>query len=208
MATPHMPSPTHNTLRIIGGRWRGRKLSFADAPGLRPTPDRVRETLFNWLQQNIAGARCMDLFSGSGALGLEALSRGAEFCLFLDSNHQAISQIQSNLSLLDPQADTESPLPQGQPRHKAHPTNTLEYLAHNRFAEQYDLIFVDPPFAEDCIKTCCQLLETHRWLTNNATIYLESPTIIENHQLPNNWQRYRHKRAGNVHYHLALRATP
>jgi len=204
-----MSGSGNNTLRIIGGRWRGRKVSFADVPGLRPTPDRVRETLFNWLQTNISGARCMDLFSGSGALGLEALSRGAEFCLFIDSHSKAVSQIQENLTLLQPDINSGTGTPPiRKQHHNVLATNTLSYLTQNRFAEQYDLVFVDPPFAMDCITTCCQFLENHQWLSPNAIIYLESPHALDTQHLPDKWQLYRHKRAGNVHYHLAIRTTP
>ncbi|NOZ54372.1 MAG: 16S rRNA (guanine(966)-N(2))-methyltransferase RsmD [Gammaproteobacteria bacterium] len=202
---PHLPNAKRNTLRIIGGRWRGRKLSFANAPDLRPTPERVRETLFNWLQKNIIGARCLDLFSGSGALGLEALSRGAEFCLFLDAYNEATTHIKTNLALLQANHETESPDKQNNLNYAVQQTDTLRYLARHRFVKQYDLVFIDPPFQLDCITTCCQLLEIHHWLTNNAVIYIESSNTIKNHHLPVNWQLYRHKQAGNVHYHLVIR---
>ncbi len=93
-----------NTLRIIGGEWRSRKLPFVDAPGLRPTPDRIRETLFNWLQGNIHGANCIDMFAGSGALGFEALSRGAKDVIFIEKNAACVTQLNANLALLNTEA--------------------------------------------------------------------------------------------------------
>ena len=98
-------SSNNNTLRIIGGEWRSRKLPFVDAPGLRPTPDRIRETLFNWLQGNIHGAKCLDMFAGSGALGFEALSRGASDVIFVEKNVACASQLKENLALLKTEAD-------------------------------------------------------------------------------------------------------
>ena len=97
-----------NTLRIIGGEWRSRKLSFIDAEGLRPTPDRIRETLFNWLQGTIHGANCLDLFAGSGVLGLEALSRGACQVTFVEKNKAVANQLKTNLDLLKSDAEVHN----------------------------------------------------------------------------------------------------
>ena len=122
----------HSQLRIIGGQWRGRKLAFTPEDGLRPTADRVRETLFNWLAADIHGARCLDLFAGSGALGLEALSRGAAHCDFVDHSSRACRQIETHLALLEA-AD----------RGHCHPVGAEPFL---RGAQQaYDIVFLDPP---------------------------------------------------------------
>lgn len=182
-----------NTLRIIGGQWRGRKLPFADIPTLRPTPDRVRETLFNWLQQNIHDARCIDLFAGSGALGLEALSRGASHCLFIDKHTEAIAQINKNLATLN-----------------CHQGQTLQHdamtvLQGKPEQSAFDIAFVDPPYAMDVALKCCHLLESGDWLNDNAHIYIESPTPVTQQDLPGQWNLHRQKQAGNVCYHLAIK---
>ena len=132
-------------LRIIGGQWRGRKLSFTAAEGLRPTSDRVRETLFNWLAADIHGAKCLDLFAGSGALGLESLSRGATHCDFIDTSAAAIKQLQSHLQVLD-----------GASRGRCHNDSALSFLT--KAQQRWDMIFVDPPFGQDLLAPTCELL--------------------------------------------------
>jgi 16S rRNA (guanine966-N2)-methyltransferase len=148
----------NNTLRIIGGRWRSRKLTFISAPHLRPTPDRVRETLFNWLQGSIVNARCLDLFAGSGALGLEALSRGAIEVVFIEKQRVVANQLQQNLSLL--QAD-----------HAVINKDAKGYLhdAHKPF----DIVFLDPPFRQNFLPEILDLLIEKQLLHQNALIYLE-----------------------------------
>lgn len=131
-----------NQLRIIGGEWRGRKLHFPDAPNLRPTPDRVRETVFNWLASMIHGARVLDLFAGSGALGLEALSRGAAFTTFVDSHKKVTQTLQEHLALLNAKDKAEVLSMDG-----------VKFLSHAKFlnteAKVYDLVFLDPPYHLD-----------------------------------------------------------
>lgn len=179
-------------LRIIGGQWRGRKLRFPSLPGLRPSPDRVRETLFNWLAPEISGARCLDLFAGSGALGLEALSRGAGFCQFIDAADVATRRIEAHLTLLscrDAQiycGDTQRWLKQ--------PSDTT-----------FNMVFLDPPFRQDLLNDCCSLLESNGWLTERAWIYIESATDEPAPTVPPTWQLHRDKRAGQVAYRLYLR---
>lgn len=192
---PKTAQHTRNTVRIIAGQWRNRKLQFADIAELRPTPDRVRETVFNWLQPVIVGSRCLDLFAGSGALGFEALSRGAEHCLFMDKHPQSIEAIQKNLHTLQTSAGETV---QG---------DTLEVLKrlHESPADKhFNVAFVDPPYAADCALQCCQLLVDHHWLAEEAWIYIESAKPITQQQLPPHWQLHRRKKAGHVHYHLAL----
>lgn len=186
-----------NTLRIIGGQWRGRKLPFADIEELRPTPDRVRETLFNWMQGAIRDTRCIDLFAGSGALGLEALSRGAAYCLFIDKNNAATARIQQNLETLS--------CSKGQ----IVTQDAMRYLRQNPALQQgqnaFDTAFVDPPYAQELAVKCCELLETGNWLNDNARIYIETARPLTQQALPGNWQLYRQKQAGNVCYHLAIK---
>ena len=149
-----------NTLRIIGGSHRGRKLKFADVPGLRPTPDRVRETLFNWLAPLIPGARCLDLFAGSGALGFEAMSRGAREVVFVDSHSLAVKALRENIALL---GDGSAEVIQ---------SGALEWLSRQP-AEPFDVVFLDPPFRQDLLEPCCQRLDEAGWLASPAAIYLE-----------------------------------
>jgi 16S rRNA (guanine966-N2)-methyltransferase len=178
-----------NTLRIIGGQWRGRKLRFADGEGLRPTTDRVRETLFNWLQPVIAGARCLDLFSGSGALGLEALSRGAGKVVFIERNPQAVKALRGNLELL--QAGNA----------ELHQGDALAWL-HGE-ATPFDVIFLDPPFRQELLAPALRLLAEGGWVAPGARIYIELESEQGEPELPPGWELLRSKRAGQVAYHLA-----
>lgn len=191
-------SPTNspkgnNQLRIIGGSWRGRKLSFPDVPGLRPTGDRVRETLFNWLAPDIQGARCLDLFAGSGALGLEALSRGAGFCLLLENHPLVVDSLRTSLALLKS--------PDGQVEHR----DTLGWLQQGNQNAPFDLVFIDPPFGLGLWQAAASYLEQGRWLAEDALIYVEAPkglTLL----LPGNWMLYKDKHAGQVTYRLYRRS--
>ncbi|HSC67135.1 MAG TPA: 16S rRNA (guanine(966)-N(2))-methyltransferase RsmD [Cellvibrio sp.] len=184
-----------NQLRIIGGQWRGRKLGFPDVDGLRPTGDRIRETLFNWLAPEIHGAHCLDLFAGSGALGLEALSRGAASSLLLEKHPAAARQLISNLQLLQA-ADG-----------RVEQVDSLDWLGRQTPSHRFDIVFIDPPFALDLWERIASALEAHAWLSDAAVIYLEAPrdALL---QLPANWQLHRDKQAGQVSYRLYHRHTP
>lgn len=179
----------HNQVRIIGGQWRSRKLTVPDAPGLRPTPDRVRETLFNWLAPYIQGARVLDAFTGSGALFLEALSRGASTGLALDLHAQAIHNLRSNLALLN--CDNAQALQ----------VNSLEYLSHNA-TSGFDIVLLDPPFHQDLLIQTCQLLDSQQWLNDRAWIYTESEQSPSSLGVPSTWRLHREKHTGQVHYAL------
>lgn len=192
---PQSTKSSSNVVRIIGGQWRGRKLHFSNIPDLRPTPDRIRETVFNWLQPVIVGARCLDVFAGSGALGLEALSRGATHCLFIDKHPQCIADIQHNLTLLKTDAGETM---------TGDSLQILQHLHESPKDKQFNVAFVDPPYSMNCALQCCQLLAEHQWLANEATIYIESFSAIEEKNLPVHWQLSRKKKAGNVYYHLAI----
>ncbi len=187
------PRPkTHNglgQLRIIGGEWGSRRLTFPDAPGLRPTPDRVRETLFNWLAPYIAGAKVLDVFTGSGALYFEALSRGASMGLALDSNAAAIASLRQNLNLLN---CTTGQIAQA---------DALRHL-ETAAATPFDVVFLDPPFHQGLLASSCALLESRGWLAENAWIYTESENAPSTTGLPGNWRLHREKKAGQVHYAL------
>ncbi len=177
-----------NTLRIIGGEWGGRKLRFADGEGLRPTTDRVRETLFNWLAPLIHGARCLDLFAGSGALGLEALSRGAAEVVFVETNPAAITALKENLALLKAE---KGQVVRG---------DALAILRGESRA--FDVVFLDPPFRRDLLQPALQLLMENGWLAKGARLYLELESEQPLPELPQGWEVLRSKQAGQVAYHL------
>lgn len=188
-AKPAKPHHGQGQLRIIAGEWRSRRLGFPDAPGLRPTPDRVRETLFNWLAPYIEGAKVLDAYTGSGALYLEALSRGAGDSVALDSNPAAIASLRQNLETLRC------------PRGQVIQTDAQRYLqGEPKLA--FDLVFLDPPFNQGLLPTTCALLEERQWLAENAWIYTESETPPSTLQLPGNWRLHREKKAGQVYYAL------
>ncbi len=190
---PRPAKPT-GQLRIVGGRWRSRKLSFPDIEGLRPTGDRLRETLFNWLAGDIAGSRCLDIFAGSGALGFEALSRGAGSATFLESDPRACAQLQQTRQTLEAegahilQADALAWLERGRPPGQA----------------AFDIAFIDPPFGAGLAQRTCGLLDLGHWLAPGAGIYVETgpdEALIA----PAGWQLRREKRTVQVHCRLFAR---
>ena len=189
MARSAKGAAKQSRLRIIGGQWRGRKLAFTPAVGLRPTPDRVRETLFNWLAPHIRGARCLDLFAGSGALGLEALSRGARHCDFIDTSGLALAQIEHHLKVL--QAEGVASCVPGPARRFLQSASTI-----------YDIVFIDPPFGKGMADSSCALLAEHDLLSADALVYIETGATEAEPGLPASWQRYREKVAGGVSYRL------
>lgn len=180
-----------NKLRIIGGIWRSRQLRFQGVPGLRPTPARVRETLFNWLQYDIVGSRCLDLYAGSGALGFEAASRGASIVVQVENHPLACQSLIDNASLLDAKQVSVNGF------------DVTGYLVTP--SEQFDIVFLDPPFGQGLAQTTCQLLESHRWLRPHAKIYVETEKRLALEGLPECWELIRHKEAGAVAYRLFAR---
>lgn len=180
-------------IRIIGGEWRGRKLKVPHVPNLRPTPDRVRETLFNWLTPWIQGAHCLDPFAGSGALGFEALSRGASHVVMVDQSSVVTTLLQEELQML-----------------KANNAEVYRALAPNQLkqpAHLFDIVFLDPPFQEDLLLPTCFYLEENAFLARRAHIYLESKSTLKEDELPSNWKITKSKTAGQVAYHLVERIT-
>lgn len=178
-----------NELRIIGGEWRGRRVSFPDQPGLRPTPDRVRETLFNWLAPVVQGARCVDLFAGSGALGLEALSRGAASVAFVDNQPTAIRQLEDNLQRL-----------QATGRGELARADAVRWLGSA--VGPYRIAFVDPPFASGLVEPAVTALAATRVLEPNAWVYVERGTDQPAPRAPEGWRLHRQGHAGAVGYYL------
>jgi len=173
-----------NTLRIIGGQFRGRKLSFADLPGLRPTGDRLRETLFNWLSPQLYGSRCLDLYTGSGALALECLSREAGHVTALDQAPLVINTLRSHAETLNTNDLS------------LHNGDAISWLSGPK-GEPFDLVFIDPPFDQNLWQPTIDSLVKHGHLNPNAAVYIESgrdcPYIA-----PTQWRLHREKTAGQV----------
>lgn len=182
-------------LRIIGGQWRGRKFNFPSADGLRPTGDRIRETLFNWLSSDIHGARCLDLFAGSGALALEALSRGATHVELWEANKAAYQQLQNHIKTMQAQL--------GEQEAQLSHADSLKKLAQQNEGAPFDIIFMDPPFAANLWETAAELLEQNHWLHPDSLIYIESPKN-QLPKLPENWRNWRCKNTGQVCYQLYI----
>lgn len=177
-------------VRIIGGQWRGRKLTVPEVLHLRPTPDRVRETLFNWLAPVIHGAYCLDMFAGSGALGFEALSRGAGFVVMVDQSSLVVKNLQALQQVLK--------------------TDNVEIYQANapkikQPRQPFDIVFLDPPFQSDLLLPSCFYLEENGLLSPGASIYLEASNNLDEKDLPKGWQLIKSKKAGQVAYHLARR---
>lgn len=178
-----------NQFRVISGDWRGRRLPFPNVPGLRPTADAVRETLFNWLQSRIEGSRCLDLFAGSGALGIEALSRGASDVIFVERARPAAMGLNTALEVL-----------RAGDRARVVQTSALSLL--KRPAEPRDVVFLDPPFESDIIGRCCRLIAERGWLARGGLVYAEVDRQQGLPELPAGWSVIRQGQSGRVGYHL------
>lgn len=188
-STRHPSSALRSRLRLIGGAWRGRHIEFSEEPGLRPTPDRVRETLFNWLQPLMAGSHCLDLFAGSGALGFEALSRGASSVTLVEQSGTVAAALRANASRL---GATDIEIVTG---------DALAWLRRG-VKRRYDIVFLDPPFHSGLLKQALEILGGEGMLSPGALVYLESDSAEELPSLPEGWSVYRDKRAGKVAYRL------
>lgn len=185
---------SRNKVRIIAGCHRSRLISFSDRPGLRPTGDRIRETLFNWLQLEIAGARCLDLFAGSGILGIEALSRGANWVDFVDADRRVCQDVDLNLKLL--QITNASIVC----------SDALSWLGSKTCKEPYDVLFLDPPFGSGLLEKVLAALRDKDCLSDHGKIYVEcdrheEAEFVKNANLAN-WQQLKLKRAGEVSFML------
>lgn len=176
-----------NTIRINAGEWRSRLIKFPDADGLRPTPERVRQTLFNWLGQDLTGQTCLDLFAGTGVMGFEALSRGATAVTMIEKSVPAYKALISNQQVL--KADRASISNQ----------DALQFLSTNK--QKFNLIFLDPPYHRQWLNKVLPLLTSH--LHTNGLIYVEAEYALDNApELANDWQVLKQGKAGNVFYHL------
>lgn len=180
------------SLRIIAGEWRSRRIAIPEMLGVRPSSDRVRETLFNWLQQEIEGRRCLDLFAGSGALGLEALSRGASSCVFVDQSPKVCDHLRSTLTALNA-SHAGTVLAR----------DALGWLQSGRQAEMpFDGVFLDPPFRAGLLPPVMEALIEGNWLTPSAWVYLEAESSLSISGLPGSWAVHRHKTTGQLQYAL------
>lgn len=177
-----------NKIKIIGGHWRSRQIEVLDAQGLRPTPNRVRETLFNWLQGDIFNAHCLDLFAGSGALSFEAASRGAKSVVQIENNAQACEILKANSAKL------------GATQIQTMQIDALDFLAKTP-QTPFEIVFLDPPFGLNLIAQSCELLQKNHWLAPYAKIYIETETTLKLH-LSENWRLLKDKKAGEVAYRL------
>jgi len=183
-----LPQRARGFVRIIGGRWRARRLAVAPGTAVRPTPDRVRETLFNWLAPMLAGASCLDLFAGTGALGLEALSRGAAQACFVERDAALAGALRRVLAGLGAEARVVH-------------GDALRWLARPS-AERFDLVFLDPPYDGPEPANLCTLL-ARGWLRSGAVVYLESSRRSPPPNLPPGWSWWRQQTAGDVRFGLA-----
>ncbi len=177
-------------LRIVAGKWRSRPLQIIDEPELRPTSERIRETLFNWLRPMTEGSRCLDLFAGTGALGIEALSRGAGHVVFVEKSAALAAGIRLILGELEARnADVRQ-------------RDAFDYLK-NADPEPFDIVFLDPPFNTALLSEACSLLQGKGWLKADAIVYLEQSRDGERAALPDGWAVSHEKVAGKVSYSLA-----
>lgn len=189
-----------NSVRLIAGRWRGTRLPVVDHLGLRPTTDRVRETLFNWLMPDIPSAIVLDLFAGTGALGLECLSRGARFVQFVEREKTVVKVLNQNLERLT--VDTEQAA--------VYTADALSFLG-NPADRQFDLVFLDPPFQSDLLAPAIEQLERGGWLSPLAVIYLEYDSKQQGPDtpatIPSSWLQIKNGRAGQSGYALYRRTA-
>lgn len=178
-------------VRIIGGQWRGRKLTIPEHSEVRPTPDRVRETLFNWLAPLLPDACCLDLFAGSGVLGFEALSRGAKEVVMVDQSPIVVKMLRAELQHFKATGGViyQAKIPEHWPL----------------FAKVFDIVFLDPPYRENLLLPASFALEEKGLLADPAYIYLESGKEIKDDELPSGWLIIKHKKAGQVGYYLVKR---
>lgn len=185
------------TLRIIAGTWRSRKISFPDQEEIRPTPDRVRETLFNWINASVPGARCLELFAGSGILSMEALSRGAGHATLVEKDTRTCEALLANLELLSAPASSRT----------VHCCTAEDWLATRSGKGLFDLVFLDPPFAGHDWRATLSAVAASELLVIDGFIYCESKLRLEAAQLPSGYEIHRQKKAGQVHFCLLRRVT-
>ena len=178
------------TIRIISGQFKGRKLPVLDAEGLRPTTDRTKETLFNWLMSGVRGSECLDCYAGSGGLGFEALSRGAKSVVFIEKDEQAATQLKQNLSTLKV-GEEQATLIKG---------DALAHIAGSR--QGFDLVFIDPPFNHSLVPKTIEALSEGHLVRNNGLIYIECENENADYDVPDSWHCLKQKQTKQVDYRL------
>ncbi|PKF61933.1 16S rRNA (guanine(966)-N(2))-methyltransferase RsmD [Psychromonas sp. psych-6C06] len=176
-------------IRLISGKWRGKKLPVKDIQGLRPTTDRTKETLFNWLMHNINDANCLDCFSGSGSLAFEALSRYAQKVTLLEKDKSVVKQLRENLTVLNAENGC---VIEG---------DTIQFLQQTA-QQQYNIVFIDPPFNNALVEPCCEALLQNGYLAPDALIYIERESELTHLNLPESWQLLKEKSTSQVTYQL------
>ena len=179
-----------NSVRIISGKYKSRKITFPSQSEVRPTGNRIRESLFNWIQLEITNSRCLDLFAGSGALGIEALSRGAAIATFIESNREAAFYIKKNLKNL------------GAINSDLIVAEATSWLKCSKDIDPFDIVFLDPPFKANLMFDCFQLLESNNMIADNGSIYIETETEFKEETLPDSWRLSHKNQAGKVSYYL------
>lgn len=185
---------SQSSIRIIGGDLRSRKIHFPEQQDLRPSADRVRETLFNWLQLDMPGSHCLDLFAGSGVLGIESISRGASAVTFVENNSQAAHAIRENLNQLELESGNVECI------------DALRWLeARKKTDGKYDVVFLDPPFAQDITAAACELLEKMNMLSVGCKIYVETGENNKPITFPPSWREIKRKKAGRVSFCLMIK---
>lgn len=195
MKSPRNPpaAANRNQLRIIAGKWRSRRLAFPDVNGLRPTGDRIRETLFNWIGPQIAGSRCLDAFAGSGALGFEALSRGADEVVMIENNLTALRQLEASKQLLDA---TGATLLGG---------SAIAWLESGVEKRTFDIVFLDPPFDGNLLDKALYLITANNLVSLDGLAYVES-AANKPLAIPQGWSIHKEKTTGGITCRLLVRA--
>ena len=183
-----MSNHQRQSIRIIGGKWKGRRINFPKQIDVRPTGNKIRETLFNWLHRELPNAKCLDLFSGSGALGLEALSRGAKYVRFIEKNKKAALYIEKSLSTFEKEVSGDEVVC----------ADAIEWIQKNN--EVFDIVFIDPPFNGDQIYEICQKVEATAMA--KRLIYLEWHSDIDSSLLPKKWNLLKQQKSGSVFFAL------
>ncbi|MFP5441888.1 MAG: 16S rRNA (guanine(966)-N(2))-methyltransferase RsmD [Gammaproteobacteria bacterium] len=194
MTLHRRPPAEQNSVQVIGGRWRGRRIRFPDGEGLRPTPSRLRETLFNWLAPTLRDSRVLDLFAGSGVLAIEALSRGAREAVLVDASPAACAQLDRELAAL---GDAEAVVVRA---------DALAFLARHS-GGPFNLVFLDPPYHRGLLAPAMQALEARGLLAAGAMIYVESEMTPGYDIVPPNWRLHRRQESGQVCSSLYQRET-
>ena len=180
----------YNSVRIISGKYKSRKVSFPSRSEVRPTGNRIRESLFNWIHLEISSSRCLDLFAGSGALGIEALSRGATTATFIESDREAAFYLENNLRNLD--ATNGNVIV----------SDAVDWLKCSKDINPFNIVFLDPPFKGNLLVECVHLLDSNYMISDHGSIYVESETEFNQRILPKSWRLKHRNQAGRVYYYL------